>query len=260
MKFTVIIPARYSSTRLPGKLLKIIGGKPMIQYVWESAVKSGAERVLVATDDARIRSACELFGAETALTAESHRSGTERIAELVKRLGFDQQAIIVNVQGDEPLMPPSLIAQVAENLHATNGDADVATLCGRISDAAAVFDPSVVKVVFDKNGYAIYFSRAPIPWDRDRFAADQRKVDLSTPYHRHIGIYAYRAGYLSVYVNLPESAAELSERLEQLRVLHHGGRIHVAEACARPGPGIDTPADLEKVRKLIETGSTKGAQ
>ncbi len=259
MKFTVIIPARYASTRLPGKLLKNIGRKPMIQYVWESAVKSGAARVLVATDDARIRSACELFGAEAQLTAESHRSGTERIAELVNRLGLDPQSIIVNVQGDEPLIPPSLIAQVAENLDATHHGTNVATLCERISDAASVLDPSVVKVVFDNNGYAIYFSRAPIPWDRDGFAADRTKVDLSTPYYRHIGIYAYRAGYLGEYVSLPESTAECRERLEQLRVLHHGGRIHVAEACERPGPGIDTPADLERVRKLIETKSESGS-
>lgn len=260
MKFTVIIPARYASTRLPGKLLKIIDDKPMIQYVWESAVKSGAARVLIATDDARIQSACEAFGAEAELTAESHRSGTERIAGLVKRLGLDEQTIVVNVQGDEPLIPPSLIAQVAENLDATIGGADVATLCERISDAASVLDPSVVKVVFDKHGYAIYFSRAPIPWDRDGFATDNTRIDLSKPYYRHIGIYAYRAEYLGVYVGLQESAAESSERLEQLRVLHHGGRIHVAEACERPGPGIDTPADLEKVRKLIEVVEKKGSR
>ncbi len=254
MNFVVIIPARYASTRLPGKLLENIDGKPMIQHVWESAVRSGASQVLVATDDERIKSACEAFGAKAELTAESHRSGTERIAELVSRLQIEPRAIIVNVQGDEPLIPPSLISQVAGNLGAAR-EAQVATLCERISDGASVFDPSVVKVIFDKDGYANYFSRAPIPWDRDEFATGKEKVDLSKPYYRHIGIYAYRAGYLGVYVGLPESAAERSERLEQLRVLYHGGRIHVAEACEDPGPGIDTPADLDKVRKLMQSRS-----
>ncbi len=252
MSFSVIIPARYASTRLPGKLLEIIDGKPMLQHTWESAVRSGASQVLVATDDARIKSACEIFGARSELTAESHRSGSERIAELTARLLFDPQTIVVNVQGDEPLIPPSLISQVAGNLDAAV-DAQVATLCEPISDPESVWDSSVVKVVFDKNGYANYFSRAPIPWDRDGFAAGEKTPDLSKPYYRHIGIYAYRAGYLRIYVSLSESPAERSERLEQLRVLHHGGRIHVAEACERPGPGIDTPADLEKVRQLMKS-------
>ncbi len=254
MTFTVVIPARYQSTRLPGKLLADIGGKPMIQHVWERASRSGAARVMVATDDARIQSACASFGAEAELTAASHRSGSERIAEMVERIKLDAQAVVVNVQGDEPLIPPSLITQVAANLSAASG-AQVATLCERISDPDAVLDPSVVKVVFDKNGYASYFSRAPIPWDRDGFAAGGHRVDLSKPYYRHIGIYAYRAEYLRRYVALPESAAETSEQLEQLRVLHHGGRIHVAEACEPPGPGVDTPADLAKVRKLIQSRS-----
>lgn len=256
MSFTVIIPARYASTRLPGKLLQDIHGKPMIQHVWERAVESGASRVLVATDDERIKSVCEAFGASAELTAASHRSGTERIAELAERLRLDPQSTVVNVQGDEPLIPPSLITQVAENLERAE-KAEVATLCERITDAASVLDPSVVKVVFDKDGFAHYFSRAPIPWDRDGFASKARKVDLSIPYYRHIGIYAYRVRYLGVYVALPESPAERSERLEQLRVLHHGGRILVAEACERPGPGIDTPADLEKVLRLMQGASGK---
>ena len=254
MSFTVIIPARYASTRLPGKLLEHIEGKPMIQHVWERSMRSGAPQVLVATDDQRIKSACEAFGARAELTAESHRSGTERIAELASRLKFEPEAVIVNVQGDEPLMPPSLISQVAENLEAAGG-AQVATLCERISVGASVLDPSVVKVIFDKDGYANYFSRAPIPWDRDGFAAGRETVDLSKPYYRHVGIYAYRAGYLGVYLTMPPSPAERSERLEQLRVLHHGGRIHVAEARERPGPGIDTPGDLEKVRKMMQRRS-----
>jgi 3-deoxy-manno-octulosonate cytidylyltransferase (CMP-KDO synthetase) len=253
MSFTVIIPARYASTRLPGKLLADIQSKPMIQHVWESAMKSGASQVLVATDDERIRSACVAFGARAELTAASHRSGTERIAELASRLRCEPEAIIVNVQGDEPLIPPSLISQVAENLEATT-DAQVATLCERITVGASVLDPSVVKVVFDKDGFANYFSRAPIPWDRDGFATGRERVDLSKRYYRHVGIYAYRAGYLGIYITLPQSPAERSERLEQLRVLHHGGRIHVAEARERPGPGVDTPADLEAVRAMMQRG------
>lgn len=259
MNFTVIIPARYAATRLPGKILEHIDGKPMIQYVWESAVSSGASRVLVATDDERITSACEAFGAAAELTAPSHRSGTERIAEVAERLQFDPRAIIVNVQGDEPLIPSSLITQVAQNLEAAR-EADMATLCERIADTASVTDPSVVKVVFDKDGYANYFSRAPIPWDREGFAASEKTIDLSKPYYRHIGIYACRARYLGVYVTLPASPAEQSEQLEQLRVLHHGGRIHVAEACKPTGPGVDTPADLATVRKLIRAKSKSNAR
>jgi 3-deoxy-manno-octulosonate cytidylyltransferase (CMP-KDO synthetase) len=252
MSFTVIIPARYASTRLPGKLLAEIEGKPMIQHVWERAMKSGASQVLVATDDERIKSVCAGFGARAELTAKSHRSGTERIAELVSRLRIEPAATIVNVQGDEPLIPPSLIAQVAEDLEAAS-EAQVATLCERISIGASVVDPSVVKVVFDEDGFANYFSRAPIPWDRDGFAAGGKSVDLSKPYYRHLGIYAYRAGYLGVYVTLPQSPAESMECLEQLRVLHHGGRIHVAEARERAGLGIDTPADLKKVREMMQS-------
>ena len=253
MNFTVIIPARYASTRLPGKQLEEIGGKPMIRRVWESAVESGAAQVLVATDDPRIKNACEAFGARAEMTAESHQSGTERIAELAARLELEPRHIVVNVQGDEPLIPPANIAQVAENLDAAGDRAEVATLFERISDDAAVLDPSVVKVVVDRDGYAAYFSRAPIPWDRDGFTGDKPKVDLSKPYYRHIGIYAYRAEYLAAYVSLPECAAEKSERLEQLRVIHHGGRIHVAEAREQPGPGVDTPRDLELVRALINS-------
>lgn len=258
MNFTVIIPARYASTRLPGKLLKDLGGKPVLQHVWERAVASGASGVLVATDDARIKAACETFGARAEMTSQAHRSGTERIAELVARLELDPRAVVVNLQGDEPLIPPTLIAQVAENLDAARG-AEMATLCQRITDAESVLEPSVVKVVFDSNGYANYFSRAPIPWDRDGFAAGEKRVDLSRPFYRHIGIYAYRAAYLGVYVSLPESSAERSEQLEQLRVLHHGGRIHVAEAREKPGPGIDTEADLARVRKLMRRESETGA-
>ena len=257
MSFTVIIPARYASTRLPGKLIKDLVGKPVLQHVWERAAASGASRVLVATDDERIKAACESFGAGAELTSRSHRSGTERIAELVARLELDPQAVVVNLQGDEPLIPPTLIAQVAENLDA-NREAEMATLCQRITDAESVLEPSVVKVVFGSNGYANYFSRAPIPWDRDGFATGDKRVDLSRPYYRHIGIYAYRAAYLGVYVRLPESPAERSEQLEQLRVLHHGGRIHVAEAREQPGPGIDTEADLARVRKLMRRESETG--
>lgn len=254
MSFSVIIPARYASTRLPGKLLEPIGGKPMIQHVWERAMQSGASRVLIATDDPRILSACKSFGARAELTAEGHRSGTERIAELVNRLGFEDDAVIVNVQGDEPLTPPAIIAQVAENLSERRATAQVATLCEPITEAETVFNPSVVKVVRDRNGYALYFSRAPIPWDREHFPA-KTALPKALKYYRHIGIYAYLAGYLSEYVELEPSPAETAESLEQLRILHHGGRIHVAEACEPPGPGVDTLADLERARALVTAGT-----
>ena len=251
MSFTVIIPARYASTRLPAKPLVDIGGKPMIQHVWERAVESGAVRTLIATDDLRIKSACEAFGAEAEMTDSSRRSGTERIAELAARRGLEDEAVVVNVQGDEPFIPSSLICQVAENLTRHADAADAATLCEPIEDGEAVFDPDVVKVVFDEAGFALYFSRAPIPWDRDSFAKPPVNVVTPHRYFRHIGIYAYRAGYLQTYVSLPASDAEQVERLEQLRILHHGGRIHVAEAADKPGPGVDSQADLDRLRGLI---------
>ena len=243
--FIVVIPARLGSTRLPEKVLLDIAGKPMVRHVLERAWASGAERVVVAVDDDRV--AAVLRDAETCRTSPAHRSGTERIAEVVERLELDPDAIVVNVQADEPLLPPLLIRQVAVNLAATPG-ADVATLCEAISSADAVFDPNVVKVVRDDAGHALYFSRAPIPWRRDRFPC---REDWRPGQHfRHLGLYAYRAGYVRSYVRLAPSEIEVAESLEQLRVLAHGGRIHVDVAVASPGPGVDTGADLLRVRAL----------
>lgn len=243
--FTIIIPARLASTRLPEKVLLTIAGKPMIRHVYERACESGAERVIVAVDDQRIADA--VVGAETCRTSVSHRSGTERIAEVIDRLGLDAGAIIVNVQADEPLLPPALIRQVATNL-AARPSTDVATLCEPLASADAVFDPNVVKVVRDRADYALYFSRAPIPWNRARFP--RREEWRPGKHFRHLGLYAYRADYVRSYVRLPPSGLETSESLEQLRVLAHGGRIHVDVAAAAPGPGIDTEADLDEVRAL----------
>ena len=243
--FTAIIPARLASTRLPEKVLLPIAGKPMIRHVYERACESGAERVIVAVDDQRIADA--VAGAETCRTSVSHRSGTERIAEVIERLGLDSGAIIVNVQADEPLLPPSLIRQVATNL-AERPSADVATLCEPIASADAVFDPNLVKVVRDRADYALYFSRAPIPWNRARFP--HRDEWRPGEHFRHLGLYSYRAGYVQSYVRLPPFGLETIESLEQLRVLAHGGRIHVDVAEAAPGPGIDTEADLDQVRAL----------
>ena len=243
--FVVVIPARLGSTRLPGKVLLDIAGKPMVRHVFERARASGAERVIVAVDDERVATA--VADAETCRTSIDHRSGTERIAEVVDRLALAADAIIVNVQADEPLVPPALIRQVAVNL-AARPEADVATLCEAISCVDAVFDPNVVKVVRDDTGHALYFSRAPIPWRRARFP---RRDDWRPGEHfRHLGLYAYRAGYVRRHVQLPPSGLELAESLEQLRVLAGGGRIHVDVAAASPGPGVDTEADLLRVRAL----------
>ena len=248
-EFIVVIPARLGSTRLPEKVLLDIAGKPMVRHVLERARASGAQRVIVAVDDERVAAA--VTGAETCRTSVTHRSGTERVAEVVDRLGLDRDAIVVNVQADEPLVPPALIHQVAMNLAAHPGS-DVATLCEAISSADTVFDPNVVKVVRDDTGHALYFSRAPIPWRRARFP---RRDDWRPGEHfRHLGLYAYRAGYVRSYVRLAPSALEATESLEQLRVLAHGGRIHVDIAVASPGPGVDTEADLLRVRTLAGGG------
>jgi 3-deoxy-manno-octulosonate cytidylyltransferase (CMP-KDO synthetase) len=247
LKFSVLIPARYASTRLPGKPLLPIGGKPMIQHVYERALESGAERVVIATDDGRIEEAASAFGASVCRTGPEHQSGTERLAEAVERLGLEPDAIVVNLQGDEPLMPPALLDQVAQNL-AANPAAQMATLCTRIHEAGELFDPHAVKVVMDSRGYALYFSRAVIPWDRDAFAVTTQELPASAEHYRHLGIYAYRAGFLREYAAWPPCELERMESLEQLRVLWHGARIHVAEAVELPGPGVDTEADLERVR------------
>ncbi len=247
MSFTVIIPARYQSTRLPGKPLALIGDKPMIQWVYEQALKSGADDVIVATDDERVKTAVQNFGGQVCITSATHESGTERLAEVVAKMGIAEDHIVVNVQGDEPLVPPQIIRQVADNL--ASHEAPMATLAVEINDSDEVFNPNAVKVVTDAHGYAIYFSRAPIPWDRDHFSTTKEIVN---PLKRHIGIYAYRAGFIERYINLPVSPIEKIESLEQLRVLWHGEKIHVDIAEIAPPPGVDTPEDLDAVRRVVK--------
>ncbi|GGC73639.1 3-deoxy-manno-octulosonate cytidylyltransferase [Marinobacter halophilus] len=257
MSFTVVIPARYASSRLPGKPLAMIAGKPMIQHVCERARESRASRVVVATDDARIHEACQSFGAEVVMTSAHHASGTDRLEEVARKLGLDPDHRVVNVQGDEPLIPPALINQVAENLD-HYPEAAISTLCERLHDARQVFNPNVVKVVFDGRGMAHYFSRAPIPWARDYWPANASVADVDLPdgigYFRHIGIYGYRASVLGQFVTWAPAPTEQIEALEQLRALYNGACIHVDIADRPPAPGVDTEEDLARVRALLEAG------
>lgn len=247
MTFTVIIPARFASTRLPGKPLLDIGGKPMVEWVHEQALKSGAKKVIIATDSTRIEAAVHAFGGEVCMTRLDHQSGTQRLAEVIEKYGIEEDEIIVNVQGDEPLIPPCIIRQVAENL--AKSSAPMATLAVNINKADEIFNPSVVKVVTDKNGYALYFSRAAIPWDRDHFS--QSPIEIHQQVKRHIGIYAYRAGFIKTYINWAPSPIEGIESLEQLRVLWQGEKIHVDVAIESPPAGVDTQEDLVLIRKII---------
>ena len=253
MSCIVVIPARYASVRLPGKPLADIAGKPMIVRVWERAMESGVGPVVVASDDERVASAVRARGAEAVLTSGAHASGTDRIAEVAAVRGLDPSTVVVNVQGDEPLLPPSLIGQVAANL-SRREDFAIATLCEAIEREDDVFDPDVVKVVFDGDGRAAYFSRAPIPYCRGRFDARAGTAPVPLPHrlhHRHIGLYAYRASFLGRFASLAPAPSERAESLEQLRAIHHGYPIHVEAARERPGPGVDTAADLERVRAII---------
>jgi len=246
--FVVLVPARLASSRLPEKALREIAGRPMILHVVQRARESGARAVHVATDDARIHALCLRAGAGALMTGAHHASGSERLAEACELLGLEDATIVVNVQGDEPLIPPALIRQVA-CLLAEHPEAEMASLHHRITDPREVFDPNVVKVVCDARGRALYFSRAPVPWERENFDAGPASRPQGE-HLRHIGIYAYRAGFLRRYVTLPPPEIERREALEQLRALYHGATIIMGEACAPPGPGVDTPADLERVRAL----------
>lgn len=245
---TVVIPARFASTRLPGKVLMSIAGRPMIQHVWERAASSGAGEVVIATDDERVAEVARDFGALVVMTAARHRSGTERVAEAVERLALGDDDVVVNVQGDEPLIPASLISQVAEDLVA-HPRAQVATLLEPMTREAEVFDSASVKVVTDREGYALYFSRAPIPWHRGHFESAALPPESSV--NRHIGLYAYRVAYLRTYVSQDAPEIEALEALEQLRALYHGARIHVTRAKDCPGPSVDTAGDLARVRALV---------
>ena len=249
MTFTVLIPARYASTRLPGKPLADVAGKPMVVRVAERARGSGAARIVVATDDERIRDAVTAHGFESVMTRPDHATGTDRLAEAAVRLRLPADHIVVNVQGDEPLLEPALIRQMARLL-AGAGDAAMATACHAIDDAREAFNPNVVKVVLDARGYALYFSRATIPWARDAFAADSERIPPGLPLYRHYGLYAYRVSFLLDYPALPPAPIERFEALEQLRALWHGHRIVVAVTDGTPAPGVDTEQDLERVRML----------
>ncbi|MDP5033032.1 3-deoxy-manno-octulosonate cytidylyltransferase, partial [Paraglaciecola sp.] len=226
MNFSVIIPARYASTRFPGKPLVDINGKPMVQHVYERAIESGASRVIVATDDLRIAKVVSDFGGRYCMTAAHHESGTERLAEVIEMEGMLSHEVVVNVQGDEPFIPAVNIQQVAENLH-QHQQAEMATLAVKITDVEEAFNPNVVKVITDKQGFALYFSRATIPYDRSRFLDEDLIDEIGDYYLRHIGIYAYRAGFIKQYVSMSPSGLEQIESLEQLRVLWHGEKIHV---------------------------------
>lgn len=250
MSFSVVIPARFASTRLPGKPLQMIAGKTMVQRVVEQAQRSAAKDVLVATDDQRIFDEVTRFGGVAVMTATHHESGTDRLQEVAAKMGWAEDHIVVNVQGDEPMIPPEVINQVAA-LMASQSHADVATLCEPIEHFDDVMNPAVVKVVADAHQRALYFSRAPIPWDRDRFAAGDKQW-LAGNYFRHIGIYAYRVSILNAFVTWPLATLESIEKLEQLRVLANGGTIVVAQTCQAIPGGVDTPADLERVRRYFE--------
>ena len=253
MSYTVIIPARYASSRLPGKPLMDIAGMPMIQHVWLRASQSGAERVVIATEDERVARSCEAFGAQVCMTSAEHESGTDRLQEVVAKLGLADDDIVVNVQGDEPLLPAPAIEQVAQNL-AANTQAGIATLKEPINDAATVFNPNAVKVVSDRQGLALYFSRAPIPYCRDQWSDGHGVLPEGVEYWRHIGIYAYRVGFLHQFVSWPAGELESCERLEQLRAMENGVRIHVAQSCVDIPGGVDTEEDLNAVRAILESG------
>jgi 3-deoxy-manno-octulosonate cytidylyltransferase (CMP-KDO synthetase) len=248
--FRIVIPARYASTRLPGKPLAPLRGKPMLQWVYEAAVASGADDIIIATDDERILEAAAAFGARAQLTSLTHVSGTDRIAEVASQSGWDAQDVVVNLQGDEPLMPPELISQVAQLL-LTHQTAAIATLASRLTSVATFLDANVVKVVTDVDGRALYFSRAPIPWGRDTAASSLSSQRSFSGARRHVGLYAYRVSALRQLSMLPTGVLEQLEKLEQLRALENGMEIRVADAIAQPGPQVDTAEDLARVALLM---------
>ncbi len=252
--FRVVIPARYASTRLPGKPLLPLAGKPMIQWVYERACGCGAAEVVVATDEERIARVARGFGAQVMLTSARHETGTDRIAGVAARAGWPPEAIIVNLQGDEPLMPVELVRQVAQLL-AAHPSADIATLSAPLAGLEAFLDPNVVKVVATREGRALYFSRAPIPWNRDAAAQGLASQTRHDGAHRHVGLYAYRVGALQRLAALAPTPLERLERLEQLRALENGLEIRVAEALIAPGPDVNTAADLARVAALLGAGA-----
>ncbi|MDR2839212.1 MAG: 3-deoxy-manno-octulosonate cytidylyltransferase [Azonexus sp.] len=256
--FKVVIPARYASTRLPGKPLLDLGGKPMVVRVAERARLSGAEEIWIATDHREVLAAAAAHGVKAIMTRADHATGTDRLAEVVALCGWRDDALIVNVQGDEPLIDPQVIAQTARQL--SGSGADIATVAHPIVDAVEFFNPNVVKVVCHADGDAAYFSRAPIPYARDHFAREGGGTTLPEdfPAYRHIGLYAYRASFLKAYAGLLPAPAEQFEALEQLRALWHGYRISVTLVESAPAPGVDTPEDADRVRKLFDRAGNSG--
>lgn len=250
VRFKVVIPARYGSTRLPGKPLLPIAGKPMIAHVCERAREAAADAVVVATDDERIFRAVQALGIDAVMTRPDHQSGTERIAEVAEKLGWASGDIVVNLQGDEPLLDPKYLRAAAAVL-AGQEQAGIATLAAAIHDSEEVFNPNAVKVVLNRHGYALYFSRAPIPWDRDGFAAGNRTLSGNMPYYRHIGLYAYTVDFLRRYCHWDASVLEKTESLEQLRILWQGEAIAVSIVDQIPPAGVDTLEDLQRVEQFL---------
>jgi 3-deoxy-manno-octulosonate cytidylyltransferase (CMP-KDO synthetase) len=250
VKFVVIIPARYASTRFPGKPLAELGGTPMVVRVAAQAKKSGAAEIVVATDHREIAAVVEAAGYDVVMTRSNHATGTDRLAEVVSKRRYAPRSIIVNVQGDEPLIEPTLIRRVAENL-AAHREAHIATACHPLREPADFANTNVVKVVLDNRGFALYFSRAPVPYARDAFVDGIRAIPKRMPAYRHLGIYAYRASFLQQFKRLKPAAIEQFEALEQLRALAHGFRISVVVTRSAPHPGIDTPEDLERIQRVL---------
>ncbi|MCB1606674.1 MAG: 3-deoxy-manno-octulosonate cytidylyltransferase [Xanthomonadales bacterium] len=254
-KVVIAIPARFQSVRLPGKPLRRLAGRPLIAHVIDRAREAGDLPIIVATDDMRIAEVAETFGVQVCLTDADHPSGSDRLSECARRMNYGKDTILVNLQGDEPLMPAACLMQVAKLLH-DHPEAAIATLATPITDANSLFDPNVVKVVCDQQGYALYFSRAPVPWARDAFAKDRQRLPAGLGARRHIGLYAYRVGALHQFTKLPPSTLEQAESLEQLRALENGLKIVVANARAPVPAGVDTEEDLQRVEKLLESGVT----
>ena len=250
LPFTIIIPARYQASRLPGKLLLDIAGKPVIQHVYERAKLSQATNIIVATDDKNIADVISNLGGQVCMTGSHHKTGTDRLGEVIQQLNLKQNELIVNVQGDEPLIDPKHIDLVATNIQ-NFPQAAISTICEPMNEYDEIINPNRVKVVLDKQGYALYFSRAPIAWDQKNFSSPVKTLNLNTHY-RHIGLYAYRAGFINQYLAWGTCPLEKLENIEQLRVLWHGHKIHVAVINEKSLPGIDTAEDLSKVRALYQ--------
>ena len=250
MSFRIVIPARFASTRLPGKPLRDICGKPMIARVIEQAKLSKADEVIVATDSKKVADAVADLDVQVCMTREDHQSGTERLSEVIEQLGFDDEQILINLQGDEPMMPPVCLNQVGQALE-EDASLKMATLCTPLTDIEELFDPHAVKVVRDINDFALYFTRAAVPWSRDCFNEAPRELPKQQEYQRHIGLYGYRAGFIKQYLAWQSSDIEKTESLEQLRVLYYGEKIKVITAEIAPGPGVDTVEDLNRVCEML---------